>query len=184
VAVEFAIIFPVFLFMLLFMLDVGRYLTVQMVLNNASQVGARYVAISGDITTASTQVRATVPDSIVRLSTLDPQSTSAGVGVTEAICPLYSENYTTVDLNGNSVTVPDGNCTALSSASSVSCSTVVANNRAMSAVTVSFKWITPLGLIISLADPATIGPGNSIYFDRNATDTTLIEGKSKLLCQN
>ena len=183
-AVEFAIIFPVFLFMLLFMLDVGRYLTVQMVLNNAAQVGARYVAISGNWSTANTQIKANVPDSIVRLATLDPQATSGGLGVTQAICPMYSENYQTVDLNGNPVTVPDGNCVSLSLSSSASCSTVVANNRAMATVDVSFKWITPLGLIISLANPDNIGPGNSIYFNRNTTDTTVIEGKSKLLCQN
>ena len=45
VAVEFVIIFPVFLFMIFFMVDAGRYLTVQMALNNAAEVGARSIAL-------------------------------------------------------------------------------------------------------------------------------------------
>jgi hypothetical protein len=54
----------------------------------------------------------------------------------------------------------------------------------MARASVTFKWITPLGLIIDLADPNLVGPNGSIYFNRIATDTTTIEGKAKLLCQN
>ncbi|MEY2915768.1 MAG: TadE-like protein, partial [Actinomycetota bacterium] len=68
---EFALIFPVFIFMVFFMLDAGRYLTVQMALNNAAQVGAREIAISADPTDAATAMRSSVPGAMVNLSTLD-----------------------------------------------------------------------------------------------------------------
>jgi Flp pilus assembly protein TadG len=187
VAVEFALIFPVFLFMILFMLDAGRYLTVQMALNNAADVGARALAISGNPTDTATLMRTDVPSSIVGLSTMDPTLSSLGVNVGEYICPINSENYSTIDLNtGLVVASPDGNCTDLGTQaySSVNCGTVGANNRATAKVYVTFKWITPLGLLVSLAKPSEFGPKASIYFKRNATDTTIIEGKAKLLCQN
>jgi TadE-like protein len=187
VAVEFALIFPVFLFMILFMLDAGRYLTVQMALNNAAEVGARSIAVSSDPTVTATQVRGSFPDTMVHLSTLDPQLSSGDAVVGQYICPLYSENYYSTDLvTGVYGPNPDGNCTDLGTQAyaSVNCGTVGANNRAMARVYVTFKWITPLGLIINLANPQDVGPGNSIYTNRNDTDTTIIEGKAKLLCLN
>jgi Flp pilus assembly protein TadG len=187
VAVEFALIFPIFLFMILFMLDAGRYLMVQMAMNNAAEVGARSISYSADTTTTSTLVSSTVTDAVVRLSTLDATSSHLGVVAGGYICPLNSESYYAT----NPVTQvygpsPDGNCTDLSNQgnSGVNCSTVPANYRAMARASVTFKWITPLGLIIDLADPNLVGPNGSIYFNRNATDTTTIEGKAKLLCQN
>jgi len=185
VAVEFALIFPVFLFMILFMLDAGRYLTVQMALNNAAEVGARAVAESTDPYIAASQMRVSVPDTFVALSTMDQGMTATGLTTSVFVCPLYSENYYAFDPNNGLYSPsPDGNCTDLGTASGTSCSTVLANYRAMARVYVSFKWITPIGLIINLANPQDVGPGNSIYFDRNADDTTIIEGKAKLLCLN
>ena len=187
VAVEFALIFPVFLFMILFMLDAGRYLTVQMALNNAAEVGARSVSLSSDPTMTADQMRLAVNNNIVALSTLDTGSTISGLNTSTYICPLNSENYYALDLvTGVYGPNPDGNCTDLGTQaySSVNCGTVGANNRAMARVYVTFKWITPLGLIINLANPQDVGPGNSIYMDRNDTDTTIIEGKAKLLCLN
>ena len=187
VAVEFALIFPVFLFMILFMLDAGRYLTVQMALNNAAEVGARSISVSSDPTVTTNLMLNNVSDSTVKLSTLDTGSSNLGLNVGEYICPLNSENYYTTDLvTGVWGPAPDGNCTDLGTQaySSVNCGTVGANNRAMARVYVTFKWITPLGLIINLANPQDVGPGNSIYMDRNDTDTTIIEGKAKLLCLN
>ncbi|MDE2409832.1 MAG: pilus assembly protein [Actinomycetales bacterium] len=185
VAVEFALIFPVFLFMILFMLDAGRYLTVQMALNNAAEVGARSVAESTDATVSTTQVLQSLPDSIVRLSTMDAGAGVTSVSTSQFVCPINSENFYAIDPNtGIYGPNPDGNCTDLGTASGTSCSTVLANYRAMARVYVSFKWITPIGLIINLANPQDVGPGNSIYFDRNADDTTIIEGKAKLLCLN
>lgn len=187
VAVEFALIFPIFLFMILFMLDAGRYLMVQMAMNNSAEVGARSVSYGADLTTTVTQIRTSTADSVVRLSTLDSTASTSGVVTGEYICPLNSESYYAT----NPVTQvygpsPDGNCTDLSNQgnSGVNCSTVPANYRAMARASVTFKWITPLGLIIDLADPNLVGPNGSIYFNRNATDTTTIEGKAKLLCQN
>jgi Flp pilus assembly protein TadG len=187
VAVEFALIFPIFLFMILFMLDAGRYLMVQMAMNNAAEVGARSISYAADLTTTVTQIRTSTAEAVVRLSTLDSTSNTTGVVTGEYICPLNSETYYAT----NPVTQvygpsPDGNCTDLSNQgnSGVSCSTVPANYRAMARASVTFKWITPLGLIIDLADPNLVGPNGSIYFNRNATDTTTIEGKAKLLCQN
>ena len=187
VAVEFALIFPIFLFMILFMLDAGRYLMVQMAMNNAAEVGARSISYSADTTTTASLIRSSVTDAIARLSTLDSTATSLGISAGEYVCPLNSETYVGPNpLTGISGLVPDGNCFDLSvqSYSGVNCSTVPANYRAMARASVTFKWITPLGLIIDLADPNLVGPNGSIYFNRNATDTTTIEGKAKLLCQN
>jgi Flp pilus assembly protein TadG len=187
VAVEFALIFPIFLFMILFMLDAGRYLMVQMAMNNAAEVGARSVSYGADLTTTVTQIRTSTADAVVRLSTLDSTATTTGVVTGEYICPLNSEsNYSLNPVTQVYGPSPDGNCTDLSNQgnSGVSCSTVPANYRAMARASVTFKWITPLGLIIDLADPNLVGPNGSIYFNRNATDTTTIEGKAKLLCQN
>jgi len=171
--------------MILFMLDAGRYLTVQMALNNAAEVGARAVAESTDPTVAANQMRTSMVDSIVRLSTMDTGASINGVTVASFVCPINSENYYAFDPNtGLYSPSPDGNCTDLGTASGTSCATVLANYRAMARVYVSFKWITPIGLIINLANPQDVGPGNSIYFDRNADDTTIIEGKAKLLCLN
>ena len=54
----------------------------------------------------------------------------------------------------------------------------------MAKVSVTFKWLTPMGLIVNLVAPEDVGAGNSIFFDRNSTDTTTISGKAKLICQN
>ena len=185
VAIEFAVILPVFLFILMFMIDVGRYLTVQMVLNNAAQVGARYVALSTDVNNASTRTAATVPDSIVKLATLGDAATAV-VSATEWICPLNSENFIRRDLLGQPYAVPDGNCTDLSlpDNSALNCATIGANYRAMERVDLTFKWITPFGLIAALVDPGTDFQNSSIYFNRNQDSTTIVEGKAKLLCQN
>lgn len=184
---EFALIFPVFIFMVFFMLDAGRYLTVQMALNNAAQVGAREVAVSADPTAASNLILAGLPDSIVRLSTLDTSSTAAGVNVGQYVCPLNSEKYQSVDvMTGLPAANPDGNCFNIADPlySSISCTSVGTNFRAMGVAALTFKWITPLGLLVNLASPDEFGPNGSIYFNRNDSDTTMIEGKAKLLCQN
>lgn len=184
---EFALIFPVFIFMVFFMLDAGRYLTVQMALNNAAQVGAREVAVSANPSDTAAAMRLSVPDSFVQLSTLDTNLGFTGVNVGEYICPLYSEDYMSTDPNtGMPMANPDGNCTDLGTQaySSVNCGTVGANNRATAKVYLTFKWITPLGLLVNLASPDEFGPNGSIYFNRNDSDTTMIEGKAKLLCQN
>jgi len=184
VAVEFALILPVFLFMIFFMLDAGRYLTVQMALNNAAEVGARSIALGQGVSSVARLASGSLGDAAVRLATLVPTSDVGGASVGEYICPINSESNTTFDpITGQTFSNPDGNCTNLS-ASQVSCQTALPNYRAMARVSVTFKWITPLGLILQLVDPSLVGPGGSSYFNRNQDDTTTIEGKAKLLCQN
>jgi Flp pilus assembly protein TadG len=184
VAVEFALILPVFLFMIFFMLDAGRYLTVQMALNNAAEVGARSIALGQGVSDVARFAHGSVGDATVRLATLVPTSSAVGASVGEYICPINSESNQYLDpATGQFVVDPDGNCINLS-ANQVSCQTALPNYRAMARVSVTFKWITPLGLILQLVDASLVGPGGSNYFNRNQDDTTTIEGKAKLLCQN
>ena len=184
VAVEFALILPVFLFMVFFMLDAGRYLTVQMALNNAAEVGARSIALGQGVSTTATLTSSSVGDAAVRLATLVATDNRFATSVGEYLCPINSESNQYLDpATGQFVVDPDGNCINLS-ANQVSCQTALPNYRAMARVSVTFKWLTPLGLILQLVDPALVGPGGSNYFNRNQDDTTTIEGKAKLLCQN
>jgi len=184
VAVEFALILPVFLFMIFFMLDAGRYLTVQMALNNAAEVGARSIALGQGVSTTATLASSSVGDAAVRLATLIATDTRFATTVEGFLCPINSESNQYLDpVTGQFVVDPDGNCINLS-ANQVSCQTALPNYRAMARVSVTFKWITPLGLILQLVDPSLVGPGGSSYFNRNQDDTTTIEGKAKLLCQN
>ena len=184
VAVEFALILPVFLFMIFFMVDAGRYLSVQLALNNAAAVGARSIALGQGVSSATSLSRGSTSTSVVRLATLVPTDSTLVLTVGEYICPINSESNTTFDpVTGQVFANPDGNCTDLS-ANQVSCQAALPNYRAMARVSLTFKWLTPLGLITHLVDPALVGPGGSSYFNRNADDTTTIEGKAKLLCQN
>jgi Flp pilus assembly protein TadG len=184
VAVEFALILPVFLFMIFFMVDAGRYLTVQLALNNAAAVGARSIALGQGVSDSARLANGSLPSSIVRMATLVSTADATGASVEEFLCPINSESNTTFDpVTGQVFANPDGNCINLS-ANQVSCQTALPNYRAMARVSVTFKWLTPLGLITHLVDPALVGPGGSSYFNRNADDTTTIEGKAKLLCQN
>ena len=184
VAVEFALILPVILFMIFFMLDAGRYLTVQMALNNAAEVGARSIALGQGVSATATLASSSVGDAAVRLATLIATDTRFATTVEGFLCPINSESNQYLDpVTGQFVVDPDGNCINLS-ANQVSCQTALPNYRAMARVSVTFKWITPLGLILQLVDPSLVGPGGSSYFNRNQDDTTTIEGKAKLLCQN
>ena len=184
VAVEFALILPVFLFLIFFMLDTGRYLTVQMALNNAAEVGARSIALGQGVSTTATLASSSLGDAMVRLGTLVGTDTRFAASVEGFLCPINSESNQYLDpASGQFVVDPDGNCINLS-ANQVSCQTALPNYRAMARVSVTFRWITPIGLILQLVDPSLVGPGGSSYFNRNQQDTTTIEGKAKLLCQN
>ncbi|MEN9715805.1 MAG: hypothetical protein RJA35_1272 [Actinomycetota bacterium] len=184
---EFVFVFPLMLAMIFFMLDAGRFMAVQFVLNNAAEVGAREVAISADPSMASSQARATVAKALVHLSTLNGSISSLGIVTAEYLCPLGSENYETVNaFTGATEPAPDGNCIdlGLPQYSAYSCAVAPANYRAFSRVELSFKWLTPLRLLANIAEPDEFGPSASSYFNRNDQDTTIIEGKAKLLCQN
>ncbi|MEY4743110.1 MAG: TadE-like protein [Actinomycetota bacterium] len=184
VAVEFALILPVFLFLIFFMLDAGRYLTVQMALNNAAEVGARSIALGQGVSSVARFASGSLGNATVRLATLVPTSDVGSASVEGFICPINSESNQYLDpASGQFVVDPDGNCINLS-ANQVSCQTALPNYRAMARVSVTFRWITPIGLILQLVDPSLVGPGGSSYFNRNQQDTITIEGKAKLLCQN
>jgi len=183
VALEFAVIFPVFLFMVLFMLDAGRYLIVQMALNNAAEVGARYVAMSANLTNTTDQIAVNVPDSVVHLATLDNTTSFQGTYAIEEVCPIGAENYTRLNrATGVVEAAPDALCNDLNLG--YSCLTSPANWRAVVAAQLSFKWITPLGLILNLARPEDLTPGNSTYFTRPLDDFVTVEGRARQLCQN
>jgi Flp pilus assembly protein TadG len=187
VAVEFALILPVFLFLLFFMIDAGRYLTVQLAMNNAAQVGARSVALGQDVSTVTNQIDGSIPLAIIKLATMDPgqNSGAASVPVGPYLCPILSELNPMIDPStGETIADSDGNCVSLVDHPDQSCTTALPNYRAMAKVSVTFKWLTPMGLIVNLVAPEDVGAGNSIFFDRNSTDTTTISGKAKLICQN
>ena len=187
VAVEFALILPVFLFLLFFMIDAGRYLTVQLAMNNAAQVGARSVALGQDVSTVTNQIDGSIPLAIIKLATMDPgqDSVAASVPVGPYLCPILSELNPMIDPStGETIADSDGNCVSLVDHPDLSCTTALPNYRAMAKVSVTFKWLTPMGLIVNLVAPEDVGAGNSIFFDRNSTDTTTISGKAKLICQN
>jgi Flp pilus assembly protein TadG len=182
VALEFAVIFPVFLFMVLFMLDAGRYLIVQMALNNAAEVGARYVAMSTDLTTTTGKTVISVPDAVMHLATLDNLMTFQGSQATEKICPIGAENAMRLDrATGLMIADPFGACNDVGAST---CAASPANWRAVVAVSVSFQWITPLGLILNLARPEDLTVGNSDYFTRPSGDSTVVQGLARQLCQN
>jgi Flp pilus assembly protein TadG len=187
VAVEFAIVLPVFLILLFFVLDIGRYLIVQLALNNAAQLGARYVAISTDASTVVSQVRYNVSDSIVRLALLDSTANVGSVSAREFVCYLNSENDVAVDAYGNTVPFPDStSCRDVAdpNINIKSCAAAGPNYRAMERVDLNFKWITPLSLVLPYVSPEALAGGPSPYLNRTDSGTTLIEGKAKLLCQS
>jgi Flp pilus assembly protein TadG len=187
VAVEFAIVLPVFLILLFFVLDIGRYLIVQLALNNAAQLGARYVAISTDASTVVSQVDYAVGDSIVRLALLDSTASSLSVSPGEFVCYLNSENDVAVDAYGLSAPAPDtASCKDVADPNTniKSCAAAGPNYRAMERVDLNFKWITPLNLVLPYVSPESLAGGSSPYLNRTDSGTTLIEGKAKLLCQS
>ena len=172
VAVEFALIFPVFIFMIFAMLDMGRYLIVQMSMNSAAQAGARAASMSGTISSISQITRSSTTDSIVRLSTLGNQGVLDITGVSPGayVCPLNVDSVS--DIRCNDQSVPGA----------VTCLTSPSNYSAIAIASIDFKWITPLDTILTFADPNN--PPDNVWVNRGIGDTTTIEGRAKVLCQN
>ncbi|MFM5905725.1 MAG: TadE/TadG family type IV pilus assembly protein [Micrococcales bacterium] len=184
-AVEFALILPVFLMMLFFMIDAGRFMLVQMSLTSAAQNGARAIAYGADTSTVTSLIKSSIATPIVRLSTLDSSSTSAAVSTGNYVCPLNSENYSGVDpLTGLTTTIPDGNCTDLSAPanSAINCQTVLSNYRAKATASLTFKWLTPIYVFTRYLDPSLVGPDGSIL-QNSERDLIPIVGSGKILCQ-
>ncbi|MFM7011667.1 MAG: TadE/TadG family type IV pilus assembly protein [Betaproteobacteria bacterium] len=184
-AVEFALILPVFLLMLFFMLDAGRFMLVQMSLTSAAQNGSRAIAYGADTSTVASLVQASIADPIVRLSTLNSSSSATSVKTGMYVCPLNSENYVSYNpLTGLTTTIPDGNCTDLSAPanSAISCQTVLSNYRAKATASLTFKWLTPIYLFTMFLDPSLVGPDGSIL-QNSKRDLIPIVGSGKILCQ-
>ena len=168
VAVEFALIFPVFIFMIFAMLDMGRYLIVQMSMNAAAQAGARAGSMSPTLSVISTQISGSSTDSIVRFSTLDGQSDISSITPEAYACPL------------NVTDVTDIRCSALSD--TVRCTSQPNNYAVIAVAAVTFRWLTPLDTILTYADPNN--PPDNVWVNRGIGDATTIEGRAKVLCQN
>jgi Flp pilus assembly protein TadG len=170
VAVEFALIFPVFIFMIFAMLDMGRYLIVQMSMNSAAQAGARAASMSATTSLISTATSSSSTGSIVRLSTLDANSDTTSIAPGAFVCPL------------NVDTVSDVRCVDQALPGATNCTSSPSNYAVIAVASVTFKWITPLDTILTFADPNN--PPDNVWVNRGIGDTTTIEGRAKVLCQN
>lgn len=88
-AVEFALILPVLILLLLGLMEYGRVYSVQISLSNAAREGARTMAIQNDAGKARTAARAAAPS-------IHPALTSANVSVNPAVCDAGSTVTVTV----------------------------------------------------------------------------------------
>jgi Flp pilus assembly protein TadG len=88
-AVEFAMIVPLLLILVLGIAEFGHAFQVQGTLSAAAREGARVMALQNDPAAARTAVRNAAP-------TLDPAITNAQIAVTPAACPMTSTGTTNV----------------------------------------------------------------------------------------
>ena len=116
-ALEFAIVVPVLLLLLLGLIDIGRLLLVDMSLLSAAQQGARVSAINAGVSDSSlaAAVSKSVPDALINISVLGN-------------CPAVNRS------------------TCVSGLASVKCAGTNSGTTTVSA-TLTFYWITPLDLI-------------------------------------
>ena len=116
-ALEFAIIVPVLLLLVLGLMDIGRLLLVNMSLLSAAQQGARVSAMNATVSdsTLIAAVRVGVPDAIINLSLL-----------------------------GNCAGTPKSTC--VTGAATVKCAGTNSGTTTVNA-TLTFYWLTPLDLI-------------------------------------
>ncbi len=89
-AVEFALILPVLILLVLGLMEYGRVYNVQVSLSNAAREGARTMAIQNDAGKARTAARAAAPS-------VSPALTSANVSVSPAVCAAGSTVTVTVN---------------------------------------------------------------------------------------
>ena len=122
-ALEFAIIVPVLLLLVLGLMDIGRLLLVDMSLLSAAQQGARVSAMTstttaGATSTISAAVSNSVPGGIIQLGLLSDTSTCTGGTLASCILPVIT-------------------------------STCAGNNTGTTTISakMSFVWLTPLELI-------------------------------------
>ena len=122
-ALEFALIVPVLLLLVLGLIDIGRLLLVDMSLLSAAQQGARVSAMTANSTAGSasiisSSVSNSVPSAIIQLGLLSDISTCTGT--TTASCILPVAVTTCPGTNSGTTTI---------------------------SAKMSFKWLTPLELI-------------------------------------
>jgi Flp pilus assembly protein TadG len=95
-AVEFAVVAPVFILLVLGMLEYGRMIMVQQVITNASREGARRAVLDGatveSVTAAMTSYLngGTVSGATLTI-TPDPATATAGTGITVKVSVDYSK---------------------------------------------------------------------------------------------
>ncbi|MEY4366737.1 MAG: hypothetical protein RLZ28_152 [Actinomycetota bacterium] len=146
-ALEFAIIVPVLLLLVLGLIDIGRLLLVNMSLLSAAQQGARVSAMTassvvGSSTTISSSVSNSVPTGIISLSLLG--NTGSCVSASLSSCVLPGIVSTCAGTNAGTTTI-----------------------RA----SISFYWITPIELIWRFADSTR---GASTDYSQTVTAQCLI----------
>ena len=127
-ALEFAIIVPVLLLLVLGLMDIGRLLLVNMSLLSAAQQGARVSAmtpssVTGSATLISSSVSNSVPSAIISLSLLGNTATCTSGALSSCVLPGI-------------VTTCTGNNAGTTTVSA----------------SISFYWITPIDLIWRFAD--------------------------------
>jgi Flp pilus assembly protein TadG len=121
-ALEFAIIVPVLLLLVLGLMDIGRLLLVNMSLLSAAQQGARVSAMIANVpdSTLVSVVRGSVPDAVVQLSVLGNCTTTV-----LSTCVLPTSSAKCAGNNTGTTTVK---------------------------ASISFYWLTPIDLIWRFAD--------------------------------
>ena len=122
-ALEFAIIVPVLLLLVLGLMDIGRLLLVNMSLLSAAQQGARVSAMTsagtaGSSSTIGSSVSNSVPTAIIRLSLLGDTGTCATATLTSCVLPTLTS--TCPGTNSGTTTI---------------------------GASMAFHWLTPLELI-------------------------------------
>jgi len=88
-AVEFALVLPILLAMLVGIMEFGHYYNAQLTLTNAAREGARSMAITKVVDTAKTQAQSAA-------GSLSPVPTIANISVSPATCTSGATVTTTV----------------------------------------------------------------------------------------
>ena len=146
-ALEFAIIVPVLLLLVLGLMDIGRLLLVNMSLLSAAQQGARVSAmtassVTGSTTLISSAVSNSVPNGIISLSLLGNTATCTSGALSSCVLPGIVTKC--AGTNSGTTTV---------------------------SASISFYWLTPIDLIWRFADSTR---GASTDYSQTVTAQCLV----------
>jgi hypothetical protein len=139
-------------------------------MNSAAQAGARAASMSATTSYITQATRVSSTDSIAVLSTLTGGDDITAIFPGAYVCPI------------NVTDVADARCVDQSVPGATSCASSPTNYTAVAIAAITFKWITPLDTILTFADPNN--PPDNVWVNRGIGDTTTIEGRAKVLCQN